>query len=406
MANALADAGRIGFLLKGTYNNTTTYEMLDVVFYESTNSTYIAKKATTGNLPTDTEHWMLAVSSSDNFYVVQSVQSGSQYAVSSGAVYDELMNCLKGNGNGSNLTVEFTETSFTDIQSTLSLSTLIARIKRNIDDLKSVDIFSKSTTGVGDTTSFTITNGITLAENISRIKKYLSMLFNSVAWLVSKYESTTTASKDYAKGDYFVNGSSGLRMYKVTSPITTGQTFSTSTNCTATNVGNEIVSIKNNLTAEVDGADVPFRFGCTEDGKYGYVLTDEEGADTVVPFKTAGAFDTFLPPKHFIFTGGDNRTPSEGTDSGDGLTTSFNATSRYCGGAVIINVTDCGYKTIYETTGISVNTFIVIKKSGEFETYQSYSSVVLDDDSAFLICAKAGTSSSASLGYVKVYLRK
>ena len=29
----------------------------------------------------------------------------------------------------------------------------------------------------------------------------------------------------------------------------------------------------------------PFRFGVTEDGEYGYIVTDEEGADTVHPFK-------------------------------------------------------------------------------------------------------------------------
>lgn len=30
---------------------------------------------------------------------------------------------------------------------------------------------------------------------------------------------------------------------------------------------------------------VPFRFGVTENGEYGYIVTDEEGADTVHPFK-------------------------------------------------------------------------------------------------------------------------
>lgn len=39
----------------------------------------------------------------------------------------------------------------------------------------------------------------------------------------------------------------------------------------------------NNSTAGV--TDVPFRFGCTDDGDYGYILT-EGGADTVIPFKS------------------------------------------------------------------------------------------------------------------------
>lgn len=33
----------------------------------------------------------------------------------------------------------------------------------------------------------------------------------------------------------------------------------------------------------------PFRFGVTEDGKYGYIVTDSEGADTVIPFSEGNA---------------------------------------------------------------------------------------------------------------------
>jgi hypothetical protein len=30
---------------------------------------------------------------------------------------------------------------------------------------------------------------------------------------------------------------------------------------------------------------VPFRFGCDSDGNYGYILKNDEGADSVIPFK-------------------------------------------------------------------------------------------------------------------------
>ena len=33
----------------------------------------------------------------------------------------------------------------------------------------------------------------------------------------------------------------------------------------------------------------PFRFGVTADGKYGYIVTDSEGADTVIPFSEGSA---------------------------------------------------------------------------------------------------------------------
>ena len=49
------DAGRIGFVLKGDYNASTTYEFLDVVHYG--HNSYAAKGTTTGNLPTNTTYW-------------------------------------------------------------------------------------------------------------------------------------------------------------------------------------------------------------------------------------------------------------------------------------------------------------------------------------------------------------
>lgn len=44
----------------------------------------------------------------------------------------------------------------------------------------------------------------------------------------------------------------------------------------------EISELNNALTASDE---TPFRFGVDENGNYGYVITDSEGADTVVPFK-------------------------------------------------------------------------------------------------------------------------
>ena len=42
---------------KGDYDNSTSYVKNDVVYYASTGNSYIAKQATTGNLPTSTAHW-------------------------------------------------------------------------------------------------------------------------------------------------------------------------------------------------------------------------------------------------------------------------------------------------------------------------------------------------------------
>lgn len=52
------NAGRIGFVIKGNYDNTTTYDFLDVVYFR--NASYVAKKLTTGNEPeTDSEYWQV-----------------------------------------------------------------------------------------------------------------------------------------------------------------------------------------------------------------------------------------------------------------------------------------------------------------------------------------------------------
>lgn len=54
----MTNAGRIGFLIKGDYSPTATYDFLDVVFYD--HASYVAKKLTTGNVPVrNNEYWQI-----------------------------------------------------------------------------------------------------------------------------------------------------------------------------------------------------------------------------------------------------------------------------------------------------------------------------------------------------------
>ena len=55
----MATAGKVAQTPKDKFVNGTAYDKLDVVEYNGT--LYIAKKASAGVLPTDTEYWMLAV---------------------------------------------------------------------------------------------------------------------------------------------------------------------------------------------------------------------------------------------------------------------------------------------------------------------------------------------------------
>ena len=51
------NAGRVRFVSRGTYNNSTQYYLFDLVDYNG--SSYIAKENTVGNLPTNTQYWQL-----------------------------------------------------------------------------------------------------------------------------------------------------------------------------------------------------------------------------------------------------------------------------------------------------------------------------------------------------------
>ena len=59
----------------------------------------------------------------------------------------------------------------------------------------------------------------------------------------------------------------------------------TGTDLEATNVQNVVEEVNSKLVASDN---TPFRFGVTSDGQYGYIVTDSEGADSVIPFKKYG----------------------------------------------------------------------------------------------------------------------
>ena len=52
-----AIAGRVLIIPQGTYDANAEYHLLDAVFFNG--STYIAKDTTTGNPPSDTQHWQV-----------------------------------------------------------------------------------------------------------------------------------------------------------------------------------------------------------------------------------------------------------------------------------------------------------------------------------------------------------
>lgn len=71
-------AGRVAFIGKGSYDATITYNLLDFVIYQG--SSYVAKKTTVGNEPTDTEYWQLLAQGAENAPFGMSDTSGSAAA--------------------------------------------------------------------------------------------------------------------------------------------------------------------------------------------------------------------------------------------------------------------------------------------------------------------------------------
>ena len=56
---AKQNLGRVAMVSKGEYSSATSYEKLDIVTYEG--SSYVCKKDSIGNLPTNAEYWQLLV---------------------------------------------------------------------------------------------------------------------------------------------------------------------------------------------------------------------------------------------------------------------------------------------------------------------------------------------------------
>jgi hypothetical protein len=54
---AQVNAGRVRFISRGQYNNSTQYYLFDLIDYNG--SSYFAKENTQGNLPTNTTYWQL-----------------------------------------------------------------------------------------------------------------------------------------------------------------------------------------------------------------------------------------------------------------------------------------------------------------------------------------------------------
>lgn len=88
----MAIAGRVAMIPKGDYDATVTYQILDIVRYND--ASYVAKKSSTGMLPTDTEYWMLMTQ--DGLLVDDAFSETSTNPVQNKVVNEAIQNIVSG----------------------------------------------------------------------------------------------------------------------------------------------------------------------------------------------------------------------------------------------------------------------------------------------------------------------
>lgn len=102
------DAGRIGFLIKGDYDASTTYNFLDIVFYNG--NSYVAKKdGITGITPTEKgENWQLFATGGEGqkIDVDEELNEQSTNPVQNKAIYTEITSLKKSVSDGKTLVAE------------------------------------------------------------------------------------------------------------------------------------------------------------------------------------------------------------------------------------------------------------------------------------------------------------
>ena len=170
----MATAGKVAPTPKDKFVNGTAYDKLDVVEYNGT--LYIAKKASAGVLPTDTEYWMLAV---------------------------DLTGKLDTTGDTENNTVTFTSGDATDPTAWENVNVLSSKEKHSSLLKKISTMFSNvrylyKLLGTTDISSLgTVTQALAnLDGNVGDIKGIISSLADCSAATVAGYAADALAVKE------------------------------------------------------------------------------------------------------------------------------------------------------------------------------------------------------------------
>lgn len=213
-ADSMNDAGRIGFVIKGAYDATATYDFLDVVYYKS--ASYVAKKLTVGNVPQESnEYWQVLAKS------------------------DTLTNI-------SDATVDFTiAQTRVNIQSGEDSKTLFGKIKRWFADLKDVAFTGKYSDLTGQPTSLKNPNALTFTGAVTG--NYDGSAAKSVA-IPSVGNGTLTIQKNGVNVQTFTANQSGNVTANITVPTNAAGVGAVATS--------KVLTTKEQINANTDTSNV------------------------------------------------------------------------------------------------------------------------------------------------------
>lgn len=233
VSSIMNDAGRIGFVVKGTYDNTATYDFLDAVYYN--NATYVAKKLTVGNEPqSSSEFWQVLVDGEVDFNDIAPtfLQAETRANINSGEKLPVLFGKIK-KFFADLKTVAFTG-SYTDLSNKPTASDIGAvATSKVLDTAELISANTASGNVAGALGVKAIVNN--LSDNIDsaldgKLDKYIQLTNTSVndVWETGIYKSGTWLDSPFSSTDnqgtlivicYTGNASSNWNLQIFISPL-------------------------------------------------------------------------------------------------------------------------------------------------------------------------------------------
>lgn len=238
--NGMVVAGRVGMVYKGMYSTSKNYSKLDAVLYQ--NSMYIAKKDSTGILPTDTEYWFLSITGQVG--TAESVSyDGTESGLTANNVQAAIDEIVENGGGGAGGTVNYNE-----LENKPSIGGVALQGNKTLSDLgiqpegDYASIESPVLTGTPKAPTPPDNENSTQIATTAYVKKLISNLINGAPETLDTLKEIADALGENDDAVQALNAAIGNKVDKVT-----GKGLSTNDYTTAE---------KNKLSGIAEGAEV------------------------------------------------------------------------------------------------------------------------------------------------------